>query len=246
MTESNRHFNSVATLRNVVAMVQLVERVRSRAPTLPGMAVFYGPSGYGKSTAATYAANTFDAYQVQAQSTWTKKSLCETILLEMGLDPRGRVDQMVREISREIAATGRPLLIDEADHIVSRGLIELVRDIYEGSEASIILVGEENLPRSLMRWERVHGRMLAWIAAEPGVMADVDQLAQIYCPGLEIEEGLKAQLLSDSHHSIRRICVNLDDIRLFARAQGLKRVSKADWGDRPFFTGQAPKPRGLK
>lgn len=59
MTESNRQFNSVAPLRNVVAMVQLVDRVISRAPTLPGMAVFYGPSGYGKSSAATYAMNTF-------------------------------------------------------------------------------------------------------------------------------------------------------------------------------------------
>lgn len=99
-----------------MAMASLVQRVRDRAPTLPGMAVFYGPSGYGKTTAATYAANTFNAYQVQAQSTWAKKSLCESILIELGLKVKGRIDQMVRDISREIAATGRPLLIDETDH----------------------------------------------------------------------------------------------------------------------------------
>ena len=246
MADGSRHFNSVATLRNVMAMVALVQRVRDRAPTLPGMAVFYGPSGYGKTTAATYAANAFQAYQVQAQSTWTKKSLCEAILTELGLEIRGRVDQMVRDISREIAATGRPLLIDEADHLVARGLIELVRDIYEGSEATIILIGEEELPRKLMRWERVHGRMLAWIPAEPGVMSDVTQLMKIYCPGLEIEPALLERILTDSRNSIRRICVNLDAVRLFALGRGLKRVSAEDWGDQHFFTGQAPNPRGFK
>ena len=246
MADGSRHFNSVATLRNVMAMVALIQRVKDRAATLPGMAVFYGPSGYGKTTAATYAANSFQAYQVQAQSTWTKKSLCEAILTELGLELRGRVDQMVRDISREIAATGRPLLIDEADHLVSRGLIELVRDIYEGSEATIILIGEEELPRKLMRWERVHGRMLAWIPAEPGVMSDVTQLMKIYCPGLEIEPALLERILTDSRNSIRRICVNLDAVRLFALGRGLKRVTAEDWGDQNFFTGQAPNPRGFK
>lgn len=246
MADGSRHYNNVAALRNVMAMVSLVQRVRDRAPTLPGMAVFYGPSGYGKTTAATYAANTFNAYQVQAQSTWTKKSLCESILIELGLEVKGRIDQMVRDISREIAATGRPLLIDEADHLVARNLIELVRDIYEGSEATIILIGEEELPRKLMRWERVHGRMLAWIPAEPGAMSDVAQLMKIYCPGLEIDEALQERLLTDSRHSIRRICVNLDAVRLFALRLGTHRVTADDWGDQTFFTGQAPNPRGFK
>lgn len=246
MADGSRHFNSVATLRNVMAMVSLVQRVRDRAPTLPGMAVFYGHSGYGKTTAATYAANTFNAYQVQAQSTWTKKSLCEAILTELGLEIRGRVDQMVRDISREVAATGRPLLIDEADHLVARGLIELVRDIYEGSEATIILIGEEELPRKLMRWERVHGRMLGWVRAEEAVMSDVTQLMKIYCPGLEIETPLLDRILAESRNSIRRICVNLDAVRLLAVGCGLTRVTEGDWGDRPFFTGLAPNPRGFK
>lgn len=246
MTDKHRQFNSVAPLRNVVAMVQLMERVMSRAPTLPGMAVFYGPSGYGKSTAATYAANTFDAYAIQAESTWTKKSLCENILMELGLEARGRIDQMVRDIYGEIAATGRPLIIDEADHIVARGLIELVRDIYEKSEATIILIGEELLPRKLTRWERVHGRILSWEAAERAALADVSLLAEIYCTDVGIDEALKQHLLTESHHSMRRVSTNLAEVRLFAQAAGLDAVTRKDWGDRPFHNGQAPKPRGLK
>lgn len=237
---------TIATLRNVVAMVQLVERVMTRAPTLPGMACFYGPSGYGKSHAATYAANTFDAYYVEAESTWTRGAFCEAICLELGLEPRGRIDQMVRDIYRELAATGRPLFIDEADHVIACGLIEIARDIHQKSDAPVILIGEENLPRKLMKWERVHGRMMPPVAAEPGTLSDLNLLAEIYCPDVSISEDLKARLLSDSHNSIRRICMNLHDLRLFAQRQGLRHVDGDDWGNASFFGGQAPQPRGLK
>lgn len=248
MAENERHHNGVALLRNVMAMVTLVQRVVDRTPTLPGMAVFYGPSGYGKTTAATYAANTFDAYQVQVQSTWTKRTFCEAILLDLGIQPAGQIASMVNQIAREIASTGRPLLIDEADYLVDRDLVQLVRDIYEASEGSIILIGEEDLPRKLMRWERVHGRMLDWVPAEPAVVEDVQHLAPHYAAGIEIERALQEQLLHDSLHSIRRVCVNLDMLREHAQTTGARQVTKKDWAasGRKFFSGAAPRPRGLK
>lgn len=248
MAENNRHHNGIALLRNVMSMVTLVQRVVDRTPTLPGMAVYYGPSGYGKSTAATYAANTFNAYQVQVQSTWTKRTFCQAVLLDLGIEPAGQVADMVNQIAREIASTGRPLLIDEADYLVERNLVQLVRDIYEASEGAIILIGEEELPRKLMRWERVHGRMLDWIAAEPAVIDDVMHLEPNYLPGIEIDDALRAQLLDDSHHSIRRVCVNLDLLRDHAATMGVGRITRKDWqaSGKRFFSGMAPKPRGLK
>ena len=34
--------------------------------------------------------------------------------------------------------------------------------------AAIVLIGEELLPQKLQAWERFHGRILDWVAAEPG------------------------------------------------------------------------------
>jgi hypothetical protein len=63
-------------------------RVKDRPPNLPGLATFSGPSGYGKSMAAIYTANKTRAYHVQCKSVWTRKSLCQAILAEMGIrDP---------------------------------------------------------------------------------------------------------------------------------------------------------------
>ena len=50
----------------------------------------------------------------------------------------------------------RPLVIDEADFLVKRGMIEIVRAIYKycaSAGSSIVLIGEENLPNALKMWE---------------------------------------------------------------------------------------------
>ncbi|MCU0882708.1 MAG: ATP-binding protein [Hyphomonadaceae bacterium] len=246
MTDETPLFNSVAPLRNVSALVQLIERTQNRAASLPGMACFYGPSGYGKTTAAVYAANRFDALVVQLKSTWTTRKLSAAILAEMGIAPRGTVADMVDQISEQLARSGRPLLIDEADFLVARKQIEIVRDIYESSGASVILIGEELLPQKLQAWERVHGRMLDWVPAQPGTAADVDHLAKIYCAGVTLDAALKKAVLAQSGASIRRVCINLDRLAERARTEGRTSLSVSDIDTKAgFFTGEAPAPRRL-
>lgn len=245
MFDEPRLYNSVAPLRNVGALVELVARVQERGVGLPGMATFYGPSGYGKTTAAVYAANKFRAYTVQVKSAWTAKKLCASILQDLAVPPARTVADMVDQISEEIARSGRPLLIDEADHLVARGMIEIVRDIYESSGAAIILIGEELLPQKLQKWERVHGRMLDWVGAQPGDLGDVTHLAKIYCAGVEMDEEFKARLLKVSNASIRRICINLDRVREFAKTNSKTEVTAKDWAKADFFTGHAPAPRRI-
>lgn len=243
MTEDRQLYNSVAPLRNVAALVALVDRVQNRALGLPGMACFYGPSGFGKSTAAVYAENRFQAFQVQVKSAWSKKKFCEAVLGEMSVRPARSIGDMVDQISEHLAITGAPLLIDEADHLVARKMIEIVRDIYEGSQSPVILIGEELLPQKLKEWERVHGRMLDWVAAEPGTLDDVDKLLPIYASGVSFDKPLREAILKHSHHSIRRISVNIAKVSERAKLTGRDEMGLGDWDIRQFFTGTAPAPR---
>ena len=243
MTEETRLYNSVAPLRNVAALTALIDRVQNRALGLPGMATFYGFSGYGKSTAAIYAANKFQAFLVQVKSAWTKKKFCEAVLGEMALTPTRTIGDMVDQIAQNLTVLNVPLIIDEADHLVSRKMIEIVRDIYEGSQSPVILIGEELLPQKLREWERVHGRMLDWVAAQPADMSDLNHLAPIYAPGLELGADLKTTLLKVSAGSTRRICVNLAQIYERAQVLGRNRLGGGDIDARSLFTGIAPTPR---
>ncbi|WP_226779550.1 AAA family ATPase [Oceaniglobus trochenteri] len=247
MTEQARLYNSVAPLTNVSALVGLISRVVDRNHNLPGLAVFYGPSGYGKTTAATYAANHFDAYSVQMKSVWRPVKLCEAILLEMGLKPARGIANMVEQIGELLATSNRPLLIDEADFLTQHKMVELVRDIYETSGTPIILIGEEELPQKFQPWERFHNRVLDWVAAERAQRDELDHLARIYAPSITIESELLDRLMVGTRANIRRICENFDRMHEFSRARGLKTLTVKDWGEKDFFTGQAPAPRrGLK
>ena len=234
--------STIAPLRNVAAFAELVDRLMNRSPGLPGMACFYGFSGFGKTFAAIYAANKHRAYHVQVKSVWTRKKLCQSILQEMGILPASSISDMMDQIGQQLSLSGRPLIIDEADFLVAKGMIEVVRDIYESSQAAIILVGEEGLPASLKRWERVHGRMLDWVQALAALMADTRHLAYLHCRGIEIADDLLTALHEASAGSVRRICVNIDRVREAAETAGLNRISRAEF-TAPFFTGNPPASR---
>ena len=242
MTDDARLYNSVAPLRNVAALLTLVDRVNNRGHGLPGMATFYGPSGYGKTTAGVYATNKYRACHIQVQSLWGRKTLLQEIVIELGHRPARTAPEMFKQAAEELARSGRPLLLDEADHLTKDAMIEVVRGLYDASNVPVILMGEELLPQKLMRFDRVHSRMLSWVAAEPASITDVVHLAPIYAPGIEVAEDLRADLLAASRRSIRRVAINLAQINEFALVRGLARVSSQDWKG-SFFTGEAPAAR---
>ena len=231
---------SIAPLRNVAALIGLVERVQNRAIGLPGMATFHGPSGWGKTTAVTVAANEFQAFVVQVKDCWTPTYFAQAIMREIGLQPVRGVAGMVDAIGAHLARTDRPLLIDDAQYLLRKRMIELARDIYESSHAPLILVGEENLPQDLTRWENIHNRQLAWEPALACNLSDADKLVAIYCPDVSVTPDLLAQIVDASGGSIRRVATNLARVRELARTRGVRAADLALWGDRAFDTGQPP------
>lgn len=239
-------FATVAPLRNVMLLNALISRVNNRDPDLPGMACFYGPSGYGKTVAATWNANETNAYWVEMRESWTRKTLFNAILRNMGIEARRTIPEMSEQISRQLAVTGRPLLIDEADYLMKNKMIELVRELYEDSKCAIILIGEERLPQSLTRLERVHNRMLEWVAAQPADLREVGLLAQMKCPGLDFDDGVFEMILKASAGRARRIVTDLDQVRVDADTRGTDRVTVKDAERINFYTGDAPAPRGAQ
>lgn len=235
----------VAPLRNISILSALIRTMMERKAHLPGMGTLSGPSGFGKSFAAGYAAGQFRAYYVEARSVETKKSLLLSILKQQGIEPARTIPEMSDQIAEELAKSRRPLIIDEFDHIVARNLVELVRDIYEKSQGTVILIGEEQLPGKLRKWERFHGRVRAWEQAEPCALADAQALARLYCPRVEVADDLLSRLVALAHGSCRRVCNNLDDIYSYARDAGLSRIGAADWGNRPLHTGEPPAQRSF-
>lgn len=233
-------FPTVAPLTNVSLCSKAMMRAVDRPLHLPGFVCFYGPSGWGKSTAAIYVQNTQDAYLTQCQESWTRKAVLQDILFQMGITPKKTLYEMVDQVCRQLADSQRPLIIDELDHPVKKGFVELIRDIHDGSQAAILLIGEERLPEKLERWERFHGRVLDWIPAQPADMDDCRHLANLYCREVSIGDDLLQAINAACKGSARRIVVNLDRVQSVAGERGFTEMNLTDWGTRTFWTGKPP------
>jgi len=231
---------TTAPIQNVAICASAIGKAMDRPAHLPGMVCFYGPSGWGKSSAAAYAANANRAYYVEAKSSWTRKALLIAILREIGIVPARTIYELTDQVSEQLVLSQRPLIVDEMDHLVDRNAVEVVRDIYEGSNAAILLIGEEMLPSKLKKWERVHGRMLHWAPAQPASIDDATHLRALYSRGVDIADDLLGWIHELSKGSVRRICVNLERVTSEAKGKGQMAVDLDWWGGRELFTGEAP------
>ncbi|PZQ46331.1 MAG: DNA transposition protein [Micavibrio aeruginosavorus] len=234
-----------APLRNLALLEGLMNRTMERQPHLPGIVTFSGPSGFGKSTAAAYVAAKKQAHYVEIRSMWTKKPFLEMTLRQMGIIPQKMVNDMINQIAEELATSQRPLILDEFDNAVKQHLVEIVRDIYEMSGASIVLIGEEQLPQKLQKWERFHGRILAWGQADAANIDDARALNKHYEPDVTVEDDLLKMVVSSAHGSIRRIVTNLNNMAQYARAEGNETLSATDWGGRAIIGSRAPAARNF-
>lgn len=237
--------NTIAPLQNVSLCSQAITKAMNRGENLPGIIALYGPSGWGKTFAATWAANKYRAFYIQCKSVWTRKAFLQAVLMEMGIQAARTNYEMVYQIAQEIALSGRPLIIDEADYLVEKKAIDLVRDIYESSFGTILLIGEEQLPAKLKRFERFHNRVLIWQQAQPATHEDAKQLASIYAPEVVIHDDLITKVVDSSRDVTRRICVNLNLINDTSRHEGWSEVDLSLWGKRDLFTGQGVIRRGV-
>src|SRR5690606_34687135 len=118
-----------APLKNVASCLSLVRSIQNRQPIQPNLAVFAGFSGYGKSVAALYCQNKTAAAYVEVSDTWTRAKLMRSILSELGVyQPKGTLADLEDEIIGLLARDPkRPLIIDEADKLIDKRMIELVR-----------------------------------------------------------------------------------------------------------------------
>jgi len=128
------------------------------------------------------------AYYVQCQTLWSRGDFISAVCRELGLEAaRGTAAAKADAIAEQLARSRRPLLIDEAHVLVSRATgAGALKDIHDSTDGTILLIGEEVLPQSMTRHERLHGRVLEWVSAAPCSIADAEALTRIYAPGLTV------------------------------------------------------------
>lgn len=237
--------SKVVPLTNVGLLASAIERAQARPLGLPGLVVMYGPSGLGKSVAAAFAANLHRAYYVECRDTWSKKAFLLAILREMGIAAGRTLSDMVDQVAEQLSRSGRPLIVDDVQYLLDKAVANVLTDIYNASQGTIVLIGEERVPTSLAKLERLHNRVLEWAPAQPATLDDLRNLAKASYPTLGIADDLLEDLRNAVRGCLRRVAVNLYRVHSEASAQCWDSVSLAQWGKRGWFTGEAPARRGF-
>lgn len=231
-----------AKLTNMTLAVETLMTCHEADEGLPRIGLLHGFSGYGKTYAATYAAVQTTAIIVEAKSVWTRpRPVLEAIARELGIYRyMPSVAALLQQVVDALDRDPRPLIIDEMDHLVKSNIVEIIRDIHDATRVGILLIGEEDLPRKLKRWERFDNRILAITPAAPASIRDAMLLRDHYCRAVEISDDLVELVAERCGGVTRRISVNLAEIQTAALGEGRVSVDRAWWGSRPLKTGDAP------
>lgn len=111
--------------------------------------VVYGDAGLGKTHAVKeYARLNPDVILIEADLGHTARVLFEELHRKLGGDGRGTIHSMFEDCVNKLKASGRIVIVDEAEHLPYRAL-ELLRRVYDKAGVGVLLCGMPKLVGNL-------------------------------------------------------------------------------------------------
>lgn len=221
---------AIAPTKNIRALDEAADALTTRAPGVPGMGLVWGPTGFGKTTAAARLRNNVDGIYVRANALWTPRAMLEAIARELRRHWAGSCARTLDVICEDLERAPRPVLIDEADYVLRTGrLVDALRDLHDATAAPVVMIGMPDIERAIKRWPQVTGRLMQWVEFGPCGLEDAVLLARMLCD-VGADEALLERLHREAGGEIRRIVVGLSHIEAFGRARGIDPVTADAWG----------------
>lgn len=241
----------ICPIKNVARLAEAGDALINRGPGMPGMGLIYGPTGYGKTTATTWFINQCNGVYVRAMATWSPSAMLSTVLRELDVEPHGNNARMAETVIDKLAAQGRPLFLDEADHILdSKRMVETLRDLHDLATVPVVLIGMDGIQRKIQARQQLTGRILEWVQFQGADQKDARVLADGLCE-VPVADDLLEQLHAAASAkrrgeivggaSARLLVVGLARIEYYARSRGHQKMNAGNWPrGKEFFLGEAP------
>ena len=199
-----------------------VKAVEQRGAAEAGMMLVYGQPGYGKSHIVYRWAEEAGAIYLRANVDWTPKYFLVELCKALNIDGRGTAQQLFERCLRILVERQCPVIIDEAEFTLSNNaaVLEKVRDISDRAEVTVILIGMEQIQRSIARHKQISSRIAQVVEFTPCTEADVTLVCRQLCE-FELTPGLTAEVLRLSNGRMREVLNILANIERIAATNGL-------------------------
>lgn len=202
------------------------------------MMLLYGATGAGKTTALAYLLNRTNAIYVEASPSWTLHSMLATIMRALGAEPKGRAADMEAYIIDQMAIEGRPLFVDELDHMLLPGqsttlrMLECLRSLYDKSKMPVLMVGMDKIDRKIQLREQLKRRIFQWVKFEDLTLEDARILTDA-CVEVPVADDWLEDAYTATQGRIGRLVLVLAQAERRAKANAWIQIDKPTWGDRP-------------
>jgi DNA transposition AAA+ family ATPase len=199
--------------------------VARRGAREAGLVIVRGVYGIGKSELTERWAVDSGYVFVRAKETWTKRAMLDELADKMGLDKRGRNQEVQARIIGKLAVDMVPVILDEADFLVrsTPSLLEVLRDITDLTGTMCFLVGMEHFPLKVARYGHIASRVARVVELDPLSVADVRATVNLKSE-VAIDDDLVARIHAEGKGRMRLVLNAIANIESWAQSNSWKKV----------------------
>lgn len=148
--------------RNAMNAQRSIESLTSRDRSLPGLGLWYGRWGLGKSSVANWIYSILPVFYICIERLWRPRRMLEEFCETLGLgSPQYRLDRLSDQVAEGLRKWNQPVLIDEADYLLKNSImLDVLRDLHDKTGTPFILIGMEKLHSDLQRFGQFFSRIL--------------------------------------------------------------------------------------
>jgi DNA transposition AAA+ family ATPase len=219
--------------KNIKAYLVAMGAQEERTLNVEGMSLLRGRPGEGKTWGTAFVCNRVNGVFVRALRTWSTSSMLAAMVNELGGKPSRFINPMFDFVVKQLKVTRRCLFIDEADYL-TENMIDVVRDIYDLSRRPIVMIGMDDITRSLATNERFMRRITQEVHFKPLDSTDTRLVCDDVCT-VQVADDLLAKLHTESGGNIGLVSTGLYKIERLAKNANSDSVDLAAWGQRRLF-----------
>lgn len=194
--------------------------VARRGAREASLVIIQGKYGVGKSELTERWASENGHVFIRAKKVWTNRSMLEDIAAALGLSVRGLATDVQNRIASHLAQTMQALIIDEADYLAdmkTASKLETIRDISDITGTMVFLVGMENFPAIVQRYDHIASRVARIVQLHPLSLADIQATCKAKSD-VQLSPALVEQIHNDCMGRMRLLLNAIANIEVWAEA----------------------------
>ena len=209
---------------NVKNFIGLVENLQNKPKNIPKMGLVYGEPGLGKSQTALWLACKYDAIYLRATNLMTGRWLLEEIAKEMDEILRYLTSDNFNLIVQKLKQKPQLIIVDEIDYLMNNlKTIEILRDIHDETDCTIIFVGMGLAHKKLERYKHLFDRFSEIVKFETFGVNDLkqifDQLAEVKLTPDAIE------YIHKKYNRFRQLVQLINQLEIIANENNLEEIT---------------------